>query len=88
MVESAPLLEALHDKLVERLEYGGFARRECFVGITRAHTSLTLTYSASYFGWPKEPSRFLSEMGFGLDGVALMRVREGDCDGVAPAHNC
>ena len=38
-------------------------RRECFVGITRAHTSLTLTYAASYFGWPKEPSRFLSEMG-------------------------
>ncbi len=38
-------------------------RRECFVGITRAETSLTLTYSASYFGWPKEPSRFLSEMG-------------------------
>ena len=38
-------------------------RRECFVGITRAQTSLTLTYSASYFGWPKEPSRFLSEMG-------------------------
>ena len=37
-------------------------RRECFVGITRTQTSLTLTYSSSYFGWRKEPSRFLSEM--------------------------
>ncbi|MBN2129455.1 MAG: ATP-dependent helicase [Sedimentisphaerales bacterium] len=38
-------------------------RRNCFVAITRAQTSLTLTYAHSYFGWPKQPSRFLYEMG-------------------------
>lgn len=38
-------------------------RRNCFVAITRAESTLTLTYSHSYFGWPKEPSRFLREMG-------------------------
>ena len=38
-------------------------RRNCFVAITRCETSLTLTYAARYSGWPKHPSRFLSEMG-------------------------
>ena len=38
-------------------------RRNCFVAITRAEESLTLTYSETYFGWSKKPSRFLSEMG-------------------------
>ena len=38
-------------------------RRNCFVAITRASESLTLTYARSYFGWEKSPSRFLSEMG-------------------------
>ncbi len=38
-------------------------RRNCFVAITRAEVSLTLTYSESYFGWSKLPSRFLREMG-------------------------
>ena len=38
-------------------------RRECFVAITRAQESLTLTYSKSMWGWGKSPSRFLSEMG-------------------------
>ncbi len=38
-------------------------RRNCLVAITRAQSSLTLTYADSYFGWPKRPSRFLEEMG-------------------------
>lgn len=38
-------------------------RRNCFVAITRAQESLTLTFSKQVFGWPKQPSRFLIEMG-------------------------
>lgn len=38
-------------------------RRNCFVAITRAQESLTLTFSSYVFGWRKKPSRFLSEMG-------------------------
>ncbi len=38
-------------------------RRNCFVAITRAEETLTLTYSGRYFGYSKAPSRFLSEMG-------------------------
>ena len=38
-------------------------RRNCFVAITRAKESLTLTYAARYWGWSRVPSRFLSEMG-------------------------
>jgi DNA helicase-2/ATP-dependent DNA helicase PcrA len=41
-------------------------RRNCFVAITRAEESLTLTYADSYFGYPKQPSRFLGEMGLNL----------------------
>lgn len=41
-------------------------RRNCFVAITRAQESLTLTYSAQVFGWRKQPSRFLAEMGIEL----------------------
>ena len=37
-------------------------RRNCFVAITRAESSLTLTYSQEVFGWGKSPSRFLKEM--------------------------
>lgn len=37
-------------------------RRNCFVAVTRAQESLTLTYSREVFGWSKNPSRFLSEM--------------------------
>ncbi|MCI0389439.1 MAG: ATP-dependent helicase [Acidobacteria bacterium] len=37
-------------------------RRNCFVAITRAEETLTLTYADKYFGWGKEPSRFLKEM--------------------------
>ena len=39
-------------------------RRNCFVALTRARKTLTLTYARSYFGWEKGPSRFLSEMGW------------------------
>ena len=42
-------------------------RRSCFVAITRVQSSLTMTYADSYFGWPKEPSRFLTEMGLSMD---------------------
>lgn len=38
-------------------------RRNCFVAITRAQETLTLTYSDRVHGWHKEPSRFLYEMG-------------------------
>jgi DNA helicase-2/ATP-dependent DNA helicase PcrA len=38
-------------------------RRNCFVAITRAEESLTLSYSDRYFGFAKSPSRFLGEMG-------------------------
>lgn len=41
-------------------------RRNCFVAITRAQESLTLTFSAQVFGWTKQPSRFLREMGIEL----------------------
>lgn len=37
-------------------------RRNCFVAITRTQRTLTLTYSDEYFGWSKQPSRFLREM--------------------------
>ena len=42
-------------------------RRNCFVAITRVQSSLTMTFADSYFDWPKEPSRFLSEMGIDLE---------------------
>ena len=40
-------------------------RRNCFVAITRAEETLTLTYAERYYGYRKEPSRFLAEMGLG-----------------------
>lgn len=39
-------------------------RRNCFVAITRAKESLILSRASSYRGYPKQPSRFLVEMGF------------------------
>ena len=42
-------------------------RRNCFVAITRAQESLTMTFSARVFGWAKKPSRFLTEMGIELN---------------------
>ena len=41
-------------------------RRNCFVAITRAQDTLTMTFSAQVFGWAKQPSRFLGEMGIEL----------------------
>ena len=41
-------------------------RRNCFVAITRAQESLTLTFARTVFGWNKQPSRFLLEMGIEL----------------------
>lgn len=38
-------------------------RRNCFVAITRCQESLTLTHADNYFGWARQPSRFLKEMG-------------------------
>lgn len=37
-------------------------RRSCFVAITRAIKTLTLSYAERYRRWPKKPSRFLFEM--------------------------
>ena len=37
-------------------------RRNCFVAITRAKKTLTLSFADEYFGWRKQPSRFLHEM--------------------------
>lgn len=50
------------DKSLEMQE----ERRNCFVAITRAQESLTLTFSAQVFGWQKQPSRFLADMGIEL----------------------
>ena len=47
-------------------------RRGCFVAITRTKQRLILTRALRYKGWPKQPSRFLAEMGIvsgGSDGV-------------------
>jgi DNA helicase-2/ATP-dependent DNA helicase PcrA len=38
-------------------------RRNCFVAVTRTRKCLTLTRSQYYFGYEKQPSRFLREMG-------------------------
>ena len=37
-------------------------RRSCFVAITRAVKSLTITFATNYYGFNKVPSRFLREM--------------------------
>ena len=42
-------------------------RRGCFVAITRTKERLILSRAQRYRGWPKEPSRFLAEMGFADD---------------------
>ena len=38
-------------------------RRNCFVAITRAEETLTITRSQHYYGYSKQPSQFLAEMG-------------------------
>ncbi len=42
-------------------------RRSCFVAITRAQETLTMTRSQCYFGYSKRPSQFLHEMGASRD---------------------
>ena len=42
-------------------------RRNCFVAITRVEKTLTLTRSRQYYGYPKDPSQFLAEMGISDD---------------------
>jgi DNA helicase II / ATP-dependent DNA helicase PcrA len=42
-------------------------RRNCFVAITRAQETLTLTRAKQYNGWSKGPSQFLSEMAGGVE---------------------
>ena len=42
-------------------------RRGCFVAITRTRQRLILSWARHYRGWPKQPSRFLAEMGFTND---------------------
>jgi DNA helicase-2/ATP-dependent DNA helicase PcrA len=41
-------------------------RRNCFVALTRAQETLTLTFASEVFGWTRQPSRFLREMGIEL----------------------
>ena len=50
-------------------------RRSCFVAITRAQESIHLTFSDEVNNRPKDPSRFLSEM-----GVLNEAVRPSDCE--------
>lgn len=38
-------------------------RRSCFVAVTRSCKNLYLSFAENYFGWDKQPSRFLNEMG-------------------------
>ena len=38
-------------------------RRNCFVAVTRAQETLSISYCDRLNGWSKQPSRFLSEMG-------------------------
>ncbi len=45
-------------------------RRGCFVAITRTRQRLVLSRARQYRGWPKQPSRFLREMGL-LNGSSL-----------------
>ena len=42
-------------------------RRGCFVAITRTKRYLILSRANTYRGWPKLPSRFLTEMGLHAD---------------------
>ena len=56
--EQLPSYYAVRDGTVEE------ERRSCFVAITRAQETLTLTYAHQYSGYAKQPSRFLAEMGY------------------------
>ena len=59
-------------KSVEMMEE---ERRICFVAITRVQKTLTLTWSQEYFGYPKQPSQFLSEIRFPVpQGIESQRL--------------
>ncbi|MBK9367903.1 MAG: ATP-dependent helicase [Deltaproteobacteria bacterium] len=58
--EVFPSFQALRSSQRERaLEE---ERRSCFVAITRAQETLTITWAQRYNGWSKGPSMFLEEM--------------------------
>ena len=58
--EVFPSFQALRSSQRERaLEE---ERRSCFVAITRAQETLTITWAQRYNGWDKVPSMFLAEM--------------------------
>ncbi|CAK0767863.1 DNA helicase II / ATP-dependent DNA helicase PcrA [Gammaproteobacteria bacterium] len=42
-------------------------RRSCFVAITRVQETLHVSWAGTYNGYLKKPSRFLTEMGFGIN---------------------
>ena len=48
-------------------------RRNCFVAITRAERTRTLTRAERYHGYPKPPAQFLAEMGIGT-GTGSMKT--------------
>ena len=62
--EVFPSFQALRKGLTSReLEE---ERRNCFVAVTRVQETLTLTCARQYYGYSKDPSQFLGEMGVGL----------------------
>ncbi len=50
-------------------------RRSCFVAITRAQETLTMTGASTYFGYHKRPSQFLAEMGVAGDMSSGVSIR-------------
>ena len=40
--------------------------------VTRARSDITFTFAEEYFGYPKKPSRFLTEMGLILCEAACL----------------
>jgi hypothetical protein len=42
------------------------------VTVTRARSDITFTFAEEYFGYPKKPSRFLTEMGLILCEAACL----------------
>ena len=57
--DELPSYHAIKSKKQEVMEE---ERRNCYVAITRASKTLTLSYAKRYDGWSKSPSRFLQEM--------------------------
>lgn len=62
--EELPSYRALHSEDPAAIEE---ERRVCFVAITRAESSLTMTYHTRFQRWSRQPSRFLFEMGPKVD---------------------